>query len=359
MEKRFQVFVSSTYEDLKDERREVMEALLELDCIPSGMELFPAADDDQWTVIRKIIDNCDYYIVIIGWRYGSTGPSGKSYTQMEYEYAVDQGKPVIAFLHNDINSVPASKVDKVEKKQKALEAFRELVQKKMCKHWTNSAQLSGIVTRSIINLIKTKPAAGWVRADLIPDEAASKEISRLNEIVEQLSQEICLLDEYPEDMHSNIEEAKILWLSGVSMLDFLQSNYSTFERKLKNGQFINALVVNPNGNACELAASRDIIVNIDYQKSRINTTLQYLASLKEQMPDKMEIRIIDNPLDFEIVLADLGGSNKTMYLRHLGFKTTLGAEPKMMIPSTNSKWFDYFEAHIQNLWKSGTAWGEI
>ena len=49
IEKRYQVFVSSTYADLQDERQEVMQALLELDCIPAGMELFPAANEDQWT----------------------------------------------------------------------------------------------------------------------------------------------------------------------------------------------------------------------------------------------------------------------------------------------------------------------
>ena len=46
-EKRYQVFVSSTYEDLQEERREVMQALLELDCIPAGMELFPAVGSQK------------------------------------------------------------------------------------------------------------------------------------------------------------------------------------------------------------------------------------------------------------------------------------------------------------------------
>lgn len=42
MDKRYQVFVSSTYEDLREERGAVMQALLGLDCIPTGMESFPA-----------------------------------------------------------------------------------------------------------------------------------------------------------------------------------------------------------------------------------------------------------------------------------------------------------------------------
>ena len=92
-DKRYQVFVSSTYDDLQDERKEVMQALLELDCIPAGMELFPASSEDQWSLIKRVIDDCDYYILIIGGRYGSVGPDGISYTQMEFEYALKQGSP--------------------------------------------------------------------------------------------------------------------------------------------------------------------------------------------------------------------------------------------------------------------------
>ena len=44
MDKRFQVFVSSTYADLRDERRRVIQTLMGMDRIPAGMELFPAAD---------------------------------------------------------------------------------------------------------------------------------------------------------------------------------------------------------------------------------------------------------------------------------------------------------------------------
>src|SRR5437868_4647949 len=99
MEKRYQVFVSSTSLDLLEERRAVIEALLLMDCIPSGMELFPAADDDPLTLIKRVIDQCDYYLLIIAGKYGSVHPTeGKSYTMLEYEYAISRKKPVIGFL---------------------------------------------------------------------------------------------------------------------------------------------------------------------------------------------------------------------------------------------------------------------
>lgn len=190
MDKRYQVFVSSTYEDLRDERQEVMQALLELDCIPAGMELFPAANEDQWTLIKKVIDDCDYYIVLIGGRYGSLGPEGISYTQMEYEYAVIQNKPVIGFLHKDPSSIPAKKTEKSPEGQIKLAEFRNLVQQKMCKYWSNPADLGSVVSRSLVKLIKTSPAVGWVKADLLPDKSTAEEFLRLRQQIEDLQDQL-------------------------------------------------------------------------------------------------------------------------------------------------------------------------
>src|SRR5215213_4894298 len=134
MDKRYQVFVSSTFKDLQEERQEVMQALLEQDCIPSGMELFPAANEDQWSLIKSVIDDCDYYIVIVGGRYGSLGSQGLSYTEMEYRYAVERGKPVIAFLHKSPGDLPANKTEESTEGRQKLSEFRELVQERACRY---------------------------------------------------------------------------------------------------------------------------------------------------------------------------------------------------------------------------------
>jgi hypothetical protein len=185
MEKRYQVFVSSTYDDLREERNEVMHALLELDCIPSGMELFPAADEDQWTVIKEVIDDCDYYMVIIGGRYGSLHSSGKSYTQMEYEYALSKRKPTIAFLHENPGNIPVSKAESTDQGKQQLEAFRQLAQSKVIKYWSSPADLGSKVSRSISQLIKRHPAIGWVRANEAA-EVAAPEILQLRHRIDEL-----------------------------------------------------------------------------------------------------------------------------------------------------------------------------
>lgn len=193
MERRYQVFVSSTFLDLQDARKEVMQALLELKCIPSGMELFPAADEDQWSLIKKVIDDSDYYIVIIAGRYGSIGPDGHSYTEMEYRYATETGKPIIGFVHEDPGSLPSKSCEISDEGKAKLESFRSLVEQKMCRRWSSSADLGSKVSRSLIQLMQTKPAVGWVRANLVPDESAAEEILGLRRQLDELQQKIKII----------------------------------------------------------------------------------------------------------------------------------------------------------------------
>ena len=185
MDKRYQVFISSTFRDLQEDRQEIIQALLELNCIPSGMELFPAANEDQWTLIKKVIGDCDYYIVIIGGIYSSLGPDGISYTEMEYRYARERGIPTIGFLHKNPDSIPKGRSEVNPENQKKLEDFRELVKQKMCRFWENPTDLGSKVSRSLIQLINTNPAVGWIRADQA-GELASPEILRLRTRIEEL-----------------------------------------------------------------------------------------------------------------------------------------------------------------------------
>ena len=183
MDKRYQVFVSSTYEDLKAERQRVIQALLEFDCIPVGMEFFPAADVTQWEVIRKVIEESDYYAVIVGGRYGSLSAEGISYTQKEYEYAVSKNIPVIALLHRDPGKIPFEKSESSEESRRKLKKFRSLCEKKMCNYWENADELARKVTSSLTKLMKDTPRIGWIRDNSSSNETQQKAIIRLEQLV--------------------------------------------------------------------------------------------------------------------------------------------------------------------------------
>lgn len=187
MDKRYQIFISSTFSDLKEERNKVMQTIMSLDCIPAGMELFPAMDEEQFEFIKRIIDDCDYYLLIVGARYGSMDENGVSYTEKEYDYAKEKGIPVIAFLHHDISSLPMSKADLDEVLRKKLEHFRKKVETgRLVQYWKNADDLNAKVAVSLPKTIKMFPRIGWVRANLQSNAESLQEMNELRKELEVL-----------------------------------------------------------------------------------------------------------------------------------------------------------------------------
>lgn len=177
---RYQIFVSSTFADLENERGAVVRALMQMDCIPAGMELFPAIDEEQFNFIKRIIDDCDYYIVIIGGRYGSVDASGVSYTEKEYDYAIEKGLKVLAFVHDNPNEIEIGKSELDPIARERLSNFRKKVMEgRLVRKWKSADQLAGLVALSLPQTIKTYPAVGWTRADKVTNEDALNQINIL------------------------------------------------------------------------------------------------------------------------------------------------------------------------------------
>lgn len=188
MDRRHQVFVSSTYGDLAAERAEIIQALLELDCMPAGMELFPATTEDAWDLIKAVIDDSDYYCLVIGGRYGSVDSAGVSFTEKEYDYAMFQKKPIMAFVHADPGTIPAAKTEKSPKGQEALTKFRTKVEAAHHrKHWKTASELGGLVSRSLVNLRKSHPSEGWVRGRYAATDALLVEVANLRTRVAEMT----------------------------------------------------------------------------------------------------------------------------------------------------------------------------
>jgi hypothetical protein len=198
MDKRYQVFISSTFADLKDERQAVLRAILELDHMPAGMELFPAADDSAWQLIQDVIDGSDYYVLIVGGRYGSLDEAGLGYTEKEYDYALSVKKPVIPLLHGDPNTLPREKTETEEAAWKKLQSFRAKVEKKhTCVYWKGADELKARVIVGLTSTVKRHPAVGWVRADQVPLEATVTELLALKNRIAELEAESAASVEHP------------------------------------------------------------------------------------------------------------------------------------------------------------------
>jgi hypothetical protein len=209
MNKRYQVFISSTYADLVEEWRYVMQALMEMDCIPAGMELFPAADEEQWTFIKRIIDDCDYYLLIIGGRYGSTAADGISYTEKEFDYALEKGIKIICLIHKNPGKIPSEKCENTFEMQKESNDFCEkLKEGRLVKFWEKPEDLQGLVALSLNQTIKRYPAIGFVRVNLVPDESTVSEILKLCNKISELEIELQRTRTTPPEGTSQSEQGE-------------------------------------------------------------------------------------------------------------------------------------------------------
>jgi hypothetical protein len=189
-EKKYQIFISSTFSDLIEERQLALKAILDLDHIPAGMEAFPAIDMDQFEYIKKVIDECDYYLLIIGARYGSTDADGVSYTEREFDYARSIGKTVIALLHNDIENLPMKNFDTDPSLKIKLDEFREKVKTgRMVRFWNNRDQLIAAMMQAIMKAINTYPAVGWIRGDAAAADDIMQKFLQLRTAYDELVKE--------------------------------------------------------------------------------------------------------------------------------------------------------------------------
>lgn len=193
MQKRYQVFISSTYDDLRDVRQEVSQALLRAECFPAAMELFPAADEGVSDYIKEVIDQSDYYLLISAGRYGSIErTSGLSYTELEYDYAIERGKPVIRLLHKDpMNMLTGDRIERTDQGRDMLARFRAKVSSGgLVRHWTEPGELMAEVVFGIMDARQRRPATGWVRADGRASEEAEIEIARARQRIAELELEL-------------------------------------------------------------------------------------------------------------------------------------------------------------------------
>lgn len=191
MEKRYQVFISSTFTDLQEERWQALRGLMSIDCIVSGMEMFPAIDQDQFEYIKEVISSCDYYLLIIGGRYGSVSDDELSYTEKEYDFAVSKNIKVIALLHRDPEKLPVEKKDDDPTLFDKLMKFRDKVTTgRMVDFWNDSSEIQGKVLIGLTQAIKHFPAIGWVKGNVAAKEELLTEINEVRKKNSQLEKEL-------------------------------------------------------------------------------------------------------------------------------------------------------------------------
>jgi hypothetical protein len=225
MEKRYEIFISSTFKDLTDERQIVRDAIVRQDNFPNGMELFYGGRP-PWNIIEKAINSCDYYILIVGGRYGSIkpndNPEGLSFTECEYRLACKLGKEILPLILSEegLANLPKEKREiqregktKLERLRKHLKAAHRIME------WTGLEELRNKLPNELSGWIEKHPVehGGWIRLRELKKEESQKQIfnylfNRLNPY-EDVSLTLKLIKELDQKLDSIADVINVLeWL---------------------------------------------------------------------------------------------------------------------------------------------------
>jgi hypothetical protein len=194
--KKLQVFVSSTYTDLRGERQAAVEAILTAGHIPAGMELFTAGDESQMETIKRWIAESDVFLLILGGRYGSLEPqSGKSYIECEYDYAASMNRPLFACVVKDDAQRERVKhygLDIVEQENPGLlKAFRQKVTSKMCRFWEDTKDIKLTILETLPEFARREELSGWVKGNEPANAVAlAEEVARFAKENTELRQKL-------------------------------------------------------------------------------------------------------------------------------------------------------------------------
>ena len=285
MKKKYQVFVSSTYLDLKEERMMITQALLESDCIPAGMELFSVSGKRTWDVIKNVIDDSDYYLLVLAGKYGSIDKNTQmSYTEMEYEYAKSINKPILAFLYNDIDNLPAKKVESTPRMRKKLEQFRKKVKDPglLVAFWSTPDELISKLKSSIVAITKDSPSNVWIKLS----HPVSSDIDHW-----ELVQIFDSRAEKNKDSDPRLETHDVKKLDGIAfgLTSFRCKRSQDLLSCLQSGMNVRFLVMDPKGDYIHQRESEENVARGSIEES-INQLVIWAKELNDRS-DKGKIQI--------------------------------------------------------------------
>ncbi|WP_373263923.1 DUF4062 domain-containing protein [Hungatella hathewayi] len=328
MEKRYQIFVSSTYRDLAKEREAVMDVITGMRCFPIGMESFPANDMKQFDYIKQLIDESDYYILILSHNYGTLAEDGYSYTEKEYDYALKKKIPVLAFIKREADGSYGDNLDEGVDKLKKLTDFRDKVMKnRLIAMWTDIGNLKYHVKNSLEEAFKSRKRTGWVKY--------SNELERIK-------------DRKPVNLF--IKDArKEVFITG-NALNSTYDSVTEIQRLLKKGVTIKMVLLsqeNLKENCQQLGAGYKKMIDL------ISNTLIRLKTYQtEYLGTQLLVREISTPIWTNIIAKDAEEKYGIIGANHLLYDTP-PVDCLYLEFDSSDKYFGVYKDYMNYLWDSG------
>lgn len=358
---KYQVFISSTYNDLKEERRAAIDAVLKLEHIPVGMEAFRADDSQQKEIIQRWLEEVDIYILILGARYGTIDKETNiSYTEWEYNLAEKLGIPRLVFVLDD-TYIRAKAYDykDIEIALPQYKSFKERLEQKYVHKVSNLDELTSEIGFNLEYIIdKNRDSLkGWIDgkyAGLI--ESIEAQDSPYQNIIQNWGLRYIFPSraEKNRDSDPKLKDMSIKQLDGIAfgLKNFRSFHTEDIENCLLNGMKIRFLVMDPKGNFVKQREAEEKEVEGQISQS-IQQLVEWAERLKKKTGGDISIKYYNSmTLDFYWRLGDC------LYVGpYLYGKTSQSTLTYKYIKG--SQGFDMYTRYFEDLWNDDSLTREV
>ena len=212
IDKRYHVFISTTEADMHAERVVLSQTLVSQGFFSWGLEQRTPLTT---AFARRQIDDCDYFILMLGSRYGELSASGVSYMHLEYIYAVTKQKPILVLMYE----APESRADQYQDKTpegniKFLDFRRQLQRERdMVMTFRDLRDLEVAIRHTMPQFLTRYPAQGWIRPN-------QQQVQQSQDENEQLRQKLIQLEQQPRTISTPQRSADVPQVQGHEEIAF-------------------------------------------------------------------------------------------------------------------------------------------
>jgi hypothetical protein len=173
------IFIGSTADDVKNERKELLRIVMELGHIPVVADYLDGAARNAEKLLEKTIEDCDYFIALIAHKHhdkdGRVLPLAK-----EHALAVKHGVQVLGLIIDDKARWKPVKMEKNPALISEMNEFKIKLQNSPCELWLNTPDLCQKALSLLVKEQSINARPGWERTDMTIESRVANELSRLS-----------------------------------------------------------------------------------------------------------------------------------------------------------------------------------
>ena len=157
--------------------------------------------------------------------------------------------------------------------------------------------------------------------------------------------------DFPEEVRTDMEKSRELWLVGVKLSRTLTTYIPILEKKLAHGDKVKVLLLDPRSEAARYSnQTLSYPMDLEQHRESIRMSINLLNSLDARNPGNLEVRLIDQPIPFGLYGMNINETRGKMYVKQYEYRAKTDGIRFILTPK-DDYWYDVYRQQLMSLWE--------